>query len=85
VCVQRIALDDHFRAPFERFDVIYGGNGETSELTPERNAIGYTHGSASSEHARDPIASSSANFCRKRTLYPAPQLDAWWLLWAVGC
>jgi hypothetical protein len=44
-------------------DIIYGGNGE-SQLAPERNAIGHTPARASSEHAWDPIASSSAK-CRK--------------------
>jgi hypothetical protein len=39
-------------------------------LTPERNAIGHTHVRASSEHAWDPTASSSAIICRKtRTVH----------------
>jgi hypothetical protein len=38
--------------------------------TPERNAIGHTHDSASSEQACEPMPSSSVNFCRKTRTVP---------------
>jgi hypothetical protein len=46
-------------------DGVYGGNGKR-QWTPERNAIGHTHGRASSEHAWEPMVPARANFCRNR-------------------
>jgi hypothetical protein len=40
------------------------------QWAPERNVIGHTHGSTSSEHAWDPMASSSVDFCRKTRTVP---------------
>jgi hypothetical protein len=44
-------------------DVIYGGNGKSSELPMGMPLV--TCGFASSEHVWDPMASSSAKFCLK--------------------
>jgi hypothetical protein len=62
---QRTNHLENQREHLQCLNAIYSVNW-LEKWTPERNAIGRTHVRASSEHAWDPMASPSVNFCRKK-------------------